>query len=757
MSEQKHLKEADSARPEADAARQEEPGWFKASEKKLTSKQRRRKNRLEGGAIALVAFALTVLTLVQREVIDLGPGFAESRGLVALVSINVSVLLMTFLIMLILRYFYRIFFEKHGYGSLQSKMVVAFICLSLLPALLIFYYSYRMLVSGHDLWFSSEIERSLDDSLHLTEGLLEIDRRILSSFGADIMESYRALPSSAESGQISEFLERERLLFHLGSVEIYDHNGTIKYQSRQENLPVIYHDWFFRQLATSPPWTITVESESGDLTRLVWPILRPTTEEGYDPAEFLAVGHLSLIAVRSKIEDLRHGLRQYRDALEVQRPFEVTQLTALTAMAVLTVFISVWIGSHLARSLASPVMDLVNGTKKVAGGDLDYILEPQGRSGEFTELVNSFNQMTRDLKKLYVELDSRRRFVETVLKNVSTGVAVLGTSGKLQVFNRAANIILANTSAEENQDDFDQARPGEPLGLPPDLADTVEKMMDTLKSGRRSAEGQMRLNIGENLISLKINLAPLRDEEGETIGYLLAFDDVTEQEKAQRLAAWREVARHIAHEVKNPLTPIQLSAQRLQRRFSKRLAEESDGLVFDECTAVIIRQVEEMKNLVDEFYRFARLPETKLRQGDIAELAAESLTLFRQAHKKVNFILEIKDHPPLFPFDPEQLHRVLTNILNNAVAAMNEEGEVHLLLEMADPSRLKLVISDSGPGLDPKVADKVFDQYVSTKEGGQGLGLAIVRTIINDHGGFIRAGNSADGGARFVIELPVNR
>jgi two-component system nitrogen regulation sensor histidine kinase NtrY len=215
------------------------------------------------------------------------------------------------------------------------------------------------------------------------------------------------------------------------------------------------------------------------------------------------------------------------------------------------------------------------------------------------------------------------------------------------------------------------------------------------------------------------------------------------------------VARRIAHEVKNPLTPIQLSAGRLRRRFSERLAGEEDAAVFEECTSVIIRQVEEMKTLVDEFSRFARLPEIKPRPADFARMLDESLVLFRQAHKKVDFRLETREGPPVFAFDPDQMGRVMTNLLDNAVTAMNGEGRVHLLLEADEVIGLRLTISDTGPGLDPAIRDRLFDPQVTTKSGSQGLGLAIVRTIISGHGGFIRAQNLREGGARFIIELPL--
>ncbi len=723
----------------------------------LSPGQLQRKHRLERGAIILVAIGLLALTLVQREVIDLGPGLSGSQGLVALVSINVSVLLTTVLIILILRHLYRIFFEKQGYGSLQTKMVVAFICLSLLPTILIFYYSYRQLVRGHDLWFSPQIEEALRDSIGLTEAMLALDNHLLTGYGGDIMDDYLQLQAPIKAQELTDFLEAHRRRFHLTTAEFYGPQGQLVTRAGPETLPPIYHDWFNSQLSSGPPWINTVETESGDLTRLVWPLFPSSIEAAGGPTGFLVIGRLTLAPIRSQMEDVRHALVGYQDALKVQRPFRVTQLTALTAMAILAVFITVWIGSHLAQSLARPVLDLVTGTKRVAAGDWDFTLTPHGRSGEFFELVNSFNLMTRELKKLYLELDSRRRFLETVLKNVSTGVVVLGIDGRAHHLNQAAAAILALEPGPET----DRNRPAstfgplEDLALPAPLAALVEEVVKAPQPGRRVVERRIHLTEGETALILKVSLAALRNEEGQTFGYLLAFDDLTELEKAQRLAAWREVARRIAHEVKNPLTPIQLSAQRLRRRFQARLAGEDDVAVFEECTEVIIRQVEEMKKLVDEFSRFARLPEIRPRPGDFAEFLTESLALFRQAHKKVDFQLEILQEPPPFSFDPEQMRRVLTNILDNAVAAMNEEGRVEVTLEVDELTGLRLSIADTGPGLDPLILDRLFDPHVTTKSGGQGLGLAIVRTIVSDHGGFIKARNRANGGARFIIELPL--
>ncbi len=709
----------------------------------LSPEQKQKKNRLERWAIALVAISLAILTLVQREVIDLGPELADNRGIVALVSINVSVLLTTLLILLILRNLYRVFFESKGYSSLQLKMVVSFICLSLVPTLLIFYYSHRQTVQGHELWFSAQIEQALGDSIELTDAVLLMDNQLLARYGTDILSDLEKLPPETSFTDLEKFLAKSRQRFSLSSLEIYNPQGELMVRSANDGLAPIYHEWFAKQGGAETPWFSVVEVANGELSRWVWPLVKKS--ELSEVEGYFALGQLTTLPIRSQMEDVRHALVAYRDALVVERPFRVTQLTALTTMAMLAIFISVWIGSHLARSLARPVLDLVNGTKQVASGDWDFQLDSPDKSGEFAELVRSFNQMTRDLREMYAELDSRRRFLETVLKNVSTGVVVLNPAGNPISANEAAKSILEKAGINQESDDL--------ATLPSPLKSLINETMDNPHS-RRLRDHHLRLNQGESL-SLRASVIPLANDD-DILGYLLAFDDLTDLENAQRVAAWREVARRIAHEVKNPLTPIQLATQRLQRRLGGHLANEEDSAIFLECTDVIVRQVEEMKKLVDEFSQFARLPETKPILGDFATFLEESLPLFQQAHKKVSFELEIKDRP-LTSFDPEQMRRVLTNILENAVAAMNQEGKVFVVLETNDLVGLRLTISDTGPGVAPEIQARLFEPYVTTKKNGQGLGLAMVKTIVNDHGGFIKAQTRPEGGARFTIELPLRR
>jgi two-component system nitrogen regulation sensor histidine kinase NtrY len=452
---------------------------------------------------------------------------------------------------------------------------------------------------------------------------------------------------------------------------------------------------------------------------------------------FVAVSGHNRADIDAQVELVRQGLDMYRVALGISRPFRVTQMTSLAGVTLLVVFLSIWIGSHLAGSLAGPVTELVEGTKKVAKGDLDYVLTPVHKSGEMAQLVSAFNQMTSELRESYTELDRRRRFVETVLKQVSSGVLVTDLGRNAVDLNQAGRNILG-------------------LGDLP-LAEAEESLLPLLgKPGTPSkSRDHVFLEVGDKTLSLTLSRTKLRGEDGAEIGDLITFDDISELEKAQRMAAWREVAKRIAHEIKNPLTPISLSAQRLKRRFGDQLETGNDREIFEECTSVIVRQVENMRKLVDEFSQFARLPEINPKPADFVKVIADSLSLFRSAHSGLEFNLEVLKAPGIFAFDPEQIGRVVTNLLANSAAATNGQGKIDLTIDVDDLAGVSLTVSDNGPGLPPEVRDRIFEPYVTSGQGeGKGLGLAIVNTIVRDHEGFIRVTDNQPKGTSFIVTIP---
>ena len=444
---------------------------------------------------------------------------------------------------------------------------------------------------------------------------------------------------------------------------------------------------------------------------------------------------------------MSRSLSEYRQLKRLHEPIRFSHYLALTIVALLSVFISTWIGLHLAKQITGPIMDLAEGTNRVADGDYDFTIDIQARPDEVGTLVTSFNRMTRDLKahkseltlknqellNKNTELDQRRRYMEIILQNVAAGVVSADARGVITTINRSAEEIFKIPAARILGRHFDEVMSAQQKVLLDELVRSAKT------SPRGSAEKHIRMRIGGRGLSLHIHLTLLRDESGQDLGLVIVFDDLYEIEKAQRVAVWREVARRIAHEIKNPLTPIQLSAQRLRKRYENQLGD--DGRLLDECTTMIIRQVDELKRLVNEFSNFARMPEVAPSPNNLSEIVDETLVMYAGAHREINFLFNKDDEIPVFNLDREQMKRALINLLDNAVAAVNGRGTIEILLNYDKILRMiRLQVADDGVGINPADRGKLFEPYFSTKKSGTGLGLAIVRTIVTDHGR-IRAGS----------------
>jgi two-component system nitrogen regulation sensor histidine kinase NtrY len=366
---------------------------------------------------------------------------------------------------------------------------------------------------------------------------------------------------------------------------------------------------------------------------------------------------------------------------------------------------------------------------------------------EIGTLVQSFNQMTGDLQVSRSELEQRRKYMEIVLKNVAAGVISIDEKGMVTTINTSAEEMLDVKGEAILEKKFSEV-------LPKEYVKQIEELFGELKSSRRdSIEKQLTLNLRGKSLSLLINLTTLKDEEGKSLGVVAVFDDLTHLIKAQRMAAWREVARRIAHEIKNPLTPIQLSAQRLRKRYLEKL--QQDGAVFDECTRTIVKQVEELKGMVNEFSNFARMPTSQPTPNRLNEIIRETMILFQEAHKEVRF--EFMPHElPVFNIDRDQMKRVMINLIKNSLAAIEKDGEIKIQTSY-DPKlqMVHLEVSDNGCGISDEDKGRLFEPYYSTKKSGTGLGLTIVNAIVADHNGYIRVRDNEPKGTTFLIELPV--
>ncbi|MEW5721470.1 MAG: ATP-binding protein [Thermodesulfobacteriota bacterium] len=727
----------------------------------------RQKRRLERILIGLAILVIIALTFLQTKVVRLGTDVPATHGVLLFVLINVNILLLFVLLIVVLRNLYKIFFEQRQiFGAqLRTKLVVAFVSLSLVPTGLLFYAGLQFIAAGHESWFNESVENSLVESQALGRLALEQSEnltRLLARRLAGMITS--GPPGSLENAAaLEEVIQSERKNYGVGLVEIYSPGLEVRFSDRDErltaeNISPPPAELFRESAAHGRPVSLLETLPQGELIRVVWPVR--TEKEGL--TAFLVAGTLSKSPIKKSIGTVTRGLDGYRQLKRLKDPLRVSHYLALTIVALLSIFVSTWIGFHLAKGITGPIMELAAGTDRLAHGDYEVTIDPSPGAGEIRTLVESFNRMTRDLKagrtqltqkhlelqRINTELDQRRRYMEIILQNVAAGVISADAAGVITTINDSAEEILQLKSERILGRPFLEIMAPEHKVLVNELITAAET------SARGSAERQVQVRIGGRMISLHVHLSRLLDEYGNYLGLVLVFDDLTELEKVQRMTAWRQVARRIAHEIKNPLTPIQLSTQRLRRRYADRLAD--DGQLFDECTQMIIRQVEELKRLVGEFSKFARMPQADLTPNDLAEIIEETLVLFEEGHPGVGFFFHKLQPPPVFNLDREQMKRAMINLLDNAVAAVENHGHIDITLDYDPELKIaRLEVADDGVGISPADKQRLFEPYFSTKKAGTGLGLAIVSSIIADHDGFIRVLDNQPRGTRFVLELPV--
>jgi len=335
--------------------------------------------------------------------------------------------------------------------------------------------------------------------------------------------------------------------------------------------------------------------------------------------------------------------------------------------------------------------------------------------------------------------------MEIVLKNISTGVITLDAAGKVATINLSAEKMLELPGREILQRGYKELLRGQHLNLAEDVIKDLENARDS------SVQLPLKVAINGRPRSFLITINSMTDDEGRHMGIVMVFDDLTELEKAQRMAAWREVARRIAHEVKNPLTPITLSAQRLKRKYSDRLHEP----VFDECTQTIIDHVDLIQNLVNEFSAFARFPTANPKPCALPPIVEETIALYKEGRPDISFKVETVTDIPILNLDRQQIKQAMINLVDNAVAALKQQGEITFTLAFVPDERVvRLTIADNGIGISDKDKTHLFEPDFSTKKTGMGLGLTIVSSIVNDHNGTIRVQDNPPRGAAFIIELP---
>ncbi|MCK5071462.1 MAG: HAMP domain-containing protein [Desulfocapsa sp.] len=732
----------------------------------LTKAQRKKKKRLIRQVIILCLGLIPLFVWLEKSLLNAEMTFPVSSDILVFGIINLNVILVLLVLFLVLRNLAELFFEskQNILGSkLKSKLVVSFIALSLIPTILLFFVSLQFVATSMDYWFNTNIEISLQSSLKLAKSYINETKEEVDILGKTIEHKIRFANDNLEKRleRIHKTYDtRNALSFSLISDQ---RNKTFTVSSpllSSLQMPSIPQETLDRISQSGLKEIVTQESAVGDLIRRVNRIQlnRAPTEE-----IFLITTLLIKKEQLDRLHLISKGIEDYQQLNYLKEPFKFWILIILLIVTLLIIFAAIWFGLYIARSITGPLDKVAMATRRVADGDLDFVLEKESND-EMGLLVDSFNTMTshlnasnakladahQALQKSSMESDDRRRYTEIILQNVEAGVISLDEGGRITTINRFAEKLLNISSDFFLNRKFSQV-------LPPDHASIIDEFIKEITiTGKPSVRQHLKLSVLKQNFSLFVTFTRLENEEGAPLGFVLVFANLTELEKMQRMAAWREVARRIAHEIKNPLTPIQLSAQRLRRRYPEIL--EEDNSIFDQCTNTIIKQVDEIKLLVSEFSQFARMPKINLAPADITALINETLFLYKKAHGEISFNVDCKDTIPTFSFDSEQIKRCFINLFDNAVAVLPEGGTIDILLFLDDDEEsIFIQVCDSGPGITEDDKLRLFEPYFSTKKTGTGLGLAIVSTIISDHNGYVRVQDNTPHGTIFTIELPLKK
>jgi two-component system nitrogen regulation sensor histidine kinase NtrY len=477
--------------------------------------------------------------------------------------------------------------------------------------------------------------------------------------------------------------------------------------------------------------------------------------EGAPPDSVVAVGTVLPSLLAGNLEGFAAAAQTYRQFRAQRRDLVRLYLTLIGLVYLVTLFIATWIGFYVSRRITVPIQEVAAASREISAGNLAVRVRTDV-GDEVGTLVEAFNEMvaeleesrgvitrsTADLRRSNRALDERRRYIETLIANLSTAVISLDSEGRVTTVNPAVREILG----------VDLAHGDDPLAV--FKRHGLERLAELLETAVAGGIGDSRKDLtfqrDEDARHLAVHVSAL-ESAGDRAGTLVMVEDLADLVRAQRAAAWREVARRIAHEIKNPLTPIQLAAQRLRKKHAEG-ASDLDR-VLPEATASIEREVGALKRLVDEFSRFARMPEISPRVVDFKEVVESVLALY-EGLPSMNWDVEIDDRIGRVLLDPEQMRRVLINLIDNSMAAMNGDGTIRIRAEASGGGTLRLELADTGPGIPPADRDRMFIPYFSTKPRGTGLGLAIVHKVVTDHRGTIRVEDADPHGARFVIELP---
>ena len=695
-------------------------------------------------AVASLASALVTYAALSGSL----PFASDPRALLLL--LNIDLVLFLALGAIVARRLVRIWIARRrgSVGSrLHSRLVLWFSLIALIPAIIVSVFSAVFFSLGVQAWFSDRVHTALEEASIVAESYLREHQKVIrGDILAIARDVNRAAPQLwADPAKFDQMMAAQGVLRNLSEAYVFDNSGRAiarwnqSFILDQDPIPLSALERVQRGEL------VVLASGSEDRMRAIVKL------DGAINA-FLYVSRFVEPRVLDHIARTRRTVAEYRSLEGQRQTFEITFAMMFVLVALLLLMAAIWAGLIFATRLAGPITALAAAAERVRRGDLSTRVEESGEGDEIGSLTKAFNRMTNQLEvqrgellEANRQLDTRRNFIETVLSGVSVGVMGLDPAGRVTVANRLASELLSR--------DLDR-HIGQPLvAVAPEMS---ALLTETRIRPDRAAETEIGLKHGETTRTLFVRVvADLKDDA--IAGFVVTFDDITQLLAAQRKAAWSDVARRIAHEIKNPLTPIQLSAERLRRKYLSEIS--SDPKSFEDYTETIIRHVGDIGRMVDEFSDFARMPVAVMAANDIADLCRIELALYRGAHPGIAFEGGLPDGPLVVICDAGLAARALSNLLKNAVEAIEGRGDV------VAPGRVEVTVQDedghavisvedNGRGLPGTAPQRLTEPYVTTREKGTGLGLAIVKKIMEDHNGDVVLEAAPGGGARARLVFP---
>lgn len=717
------------------------------------------------GLVAVLGFALWGLYRLFVHLLEFGPELEIDQFLLPVLTLALVVLGLGLVAVLVRNLVRLIVDRKRGIlGSrLRTKLVFFLLALVLLPATILFYGSAQIIKETVEAILRAPVEELARQSREVVDEWSGYFQSQALRRAAAIAEEINAgdYLRSGRRDDLDEMLTRWRRLDARQYLLVTDAEGIAAQSGGLSSTPEAGLQQDLERLAlalveqvsaTGEPETAIDYLGDGLLAGAAVPLTRDSPERGV-----VLVGIVLPTRLAGNLEGIVAAEREYRQFRVKRRELIRLYLTLIGLIFVATLFIATWIGFYLSRRITVPIEELAAASREISAGNLDVRVRAEV-GDEVGTLVDAFNEMatqlqenrevitrsTADLRGSYRQLEERRRYIETLLANLSTAVLSLDPEGRVTTANPAVREILAIDVTVGDRLRQVLRRAG--------LAPLAELLDDAAAAQGYEARRDLAITRPDGTLNVSAQVSPLYGGGGSPLGTLVMVEDLTELLRAQKAAAWREIARRIAHEIKNPLTPIQLAAQRLRKKF----AEGADDFarVLPEATASIEREVGALKRLVDEFSRFARMPEVSVREVEFREVVDSVLELYKGL-PTIEWDVDLDPQIGRVRLDPEQMRRVFINLIDNAVTAMEQRGSIAIRAQVgAGEHRLHIEVADTGPGIRPEDRDKMFSPYFSTKKRGTGLGLAIVHKVITDHRGEIRVENNAPRGAKFVIEMP---